>query len=116
MEVELVGGGHNHSSIILPLEVSRVHQYDFIEMFVRVGPSRVRDLFKETRQNAPYIVFIDEIDAVGRKHGQGGFSGGNDERENTLNQLLVEMDGFTPSSGVVVLVGTNRVDILDINM
>ncbi len=86
---------------------------DFIEMFVGVGPSRVRDLFKEARQNAPCIIFIDEIDAVGRKRGRGGFSGGNDERENTLNQLLVEMDGFTPSSGVVVLAGTNRVDILD---
>merc|ERR1712038_2125143 len=82
-------------------------------MFVGVGPSRVRDLFKEARQNAPCIIFIDEIDAVGRKRGRGGFSGGNDERENTLNQLLVEMDGFNPSSGVVVLAGTNRVDILD---
>eukprot|EP00560_Eucampia_antarctica_P007499 CAMPEP_0197826880 /NCGR_PEP_ID=MMETSP1437-20131217/3766_1 /TAXON_ID=49252 ORGANISM="Eucampia antarctica, Strain CCMP1452" /NCGR_SAMPLE_ID=MMETSP1437 /ASSEMBLY_ACC=CAM_ASM_001096 /LENGTH=885 /DNA_ID=CAMNT_0043427503 /DNA_START=123 /DNA_END=2781 /DNA_ORIENTATION=+ len=86
---------------------------DFIEMFVGVGPSRVRDLFKEARANAPCIIFIDEIDAVGRKRGRGGMSGGNDERENTLNQLLVEMDGFTPSSGVVVLAGTNRVDILD---
>jgi AFG3 family protein len=86
---------------------------DFIEMFVGVGPSRVRDLFKEARQNAPCIIFIDEIDAVGRKRGRGGFSGGNDERENTLNQLLVEMDGFNPSTGVVVLAGTNRVDILD---
>ena len=86
---------------------------DFIEMFVGVGPSRVRDLFKEARANAPCIIFIDEIDAVGRKRGRGGFSGGNDERENTLNQLLVEMDGFNPSSGVVVLAGTNRVDILD---
>jgi AFG3 family protein len=86
---------------------------DFIEMFVGVGPSRVRDLFKEARSNAPCIVFIDEIDAVGRKRGRGNMSGGNDERENTLNQLLVEMDGFTPSSGVVVLAGTNRVDILD---
>lgn len=86
---------------------------DFIEMFVGVGPSRVRDLFKEARANAPCIVFIDEIDAVGRQRGRGGFSGGNDERENTLNQLLVEMDGFSSSSGVVVLAGTNRVDILD---
>eukprot|EP00591_Stephanopyxis_turris_P012892 CAMPEP_0195517788 /NCGR_PEP_ID=MMETSP0794_2-20130614/11671_1 /TAXON_ID=515487 /ORGANISM="Stephanopyxis turris, Strain CCMP 815" /LENGTH=930 /DNA_ID=CAMNT_0040646659 /DNA_START=35 /DNA_END=2827 /DNA_ORIENTATION=- len=86
---------------------------DFIEMFVGVGPSRVRDLFKEARENAPCIVFIDEIDAVGRARGKGGFSGGNDERENTLNQLLVEMDGFSPSSGVVVLAGTNRADILD---
>jgi AFG3 family protein len=86
---------------------------DFIEMFVGVGPSRVRDLFKEARKNAPCIIFIDEIDAVGRQRGRGGFSGGNDERENTLNQLLVEMDGFSPSAGVVVLGGTNRVDILD---
>lgn len=86
---------------------------DFIEMFVGVGPSRVRDLFKEARANSPCIVFIDEIDAVGRQRGRGGFSGGNDERENTLNQLLVEMDGFNSSTGVVVLAGTNRVDILD---
>ena len=85
---------------------------DFIEMFVGVGPSRVRDLFKDARENAPCIVFIDEIDAVGRQRGRGGV-GGNDERENTLNQLLVEMDGFSPSTGVVVLAGTNRVDILD---
>uniref|UniRef100_A0A7S4VQ77 AAA+ ATPase domain-containing protein n=1 Tax=Ditylum brightwellii TaxID=49249 RepID=A0A7S4VQ77_9STRA len=85
---------------------------DFIEMFVGVGPSRVRDLFKEARANAPCIVFIDEIDAVGRQRGRGSM-GGNDERENTLNQLLVEMDGFQPSEGVVVLAGTNRVDILD---
>ena len=82
-------------------------------MFVGVGPSRVRDLFKEARANAPCIVFIDEIDAVGRQRGRGGFGGGNDERENTLNQMLVEMDGFTSSTGVVVLAGTNRVDILD---
>jgi AFG3 family protein len=86
---------------------------DFIEMFVGVGPSRVRDLFKEARAEAPCIIFIDEIDAVGRKRGRGNMSGGNDERENTLNQLLVEMDGFMPSSGVVVLAGTNRADILD---
>ena len=86
---------------------------DFIEMFVGVGPSRVRDLFKEARANAPCIIFIDEIDAVGRQRGRGGFSGGNDERENTLNQLLVEMDGFSPTTGVVVLAGTNRADILD---
>jgi AFG3 family protein len=82
-------------------------------MFVGVGPSRVRDLFKEARASAPCIIFIDEIDAVGRQRGRGGFSGGNDERENTLNQLLVEMDGFSPSAGVVVLAGTNRADILD---
>ena len=86
---------------------------DFIEMFVGVGPSRVRDLFKEARANAPCIVFIDEIDAVGRQRGRGGMSGGNDERENTLNQMLVEMDGFNSSEGVVVLAGTNRADILD---
>jgi AFG3 family protein len=86
---------------------------DFIEMFVGVGPSRVRDLFAQARANAPCIVFIDEIDAVGRARGRGGFSGGNDERENTLNALLVEMDGFTSSTGVVVLAGTNRADILD---
>jgi len=86
---------------------------DFIEMFVGVGPSRVRDLFKEARANSPCIIFIDEIDAVGRARGKGGFSGGNDERENTLNQLLVEMDGFSTSTGVVVLAGTNRADVLD---
>ena len=86
---------------------------DFVEMFVGVGPSRVRDLFKEARANAPCIVFIDEIDAVGRQRGKGGFSGSNDERENTLNQLLVEMDGFDSTTNVVLLAGTNRVDILD---
>jgi len=86
---------------------------DFIEMFVGVGPSRVRDLFASARASAPCIVFIDEIDAIGRARGRGGFSGGSDERENTLNALLVEMDGFSSSSGVVVLAGTNRADILD---
>lgn len=86
---------------------------DFIEMFVGVGPSRVRDLFAQARANAPCLVFIDEIDAVGRARGRGGFGGGNDERENTLNQLLIEMDGFTSSSGVVILAGTNRADVLD---
>ncbi|GAB0489763.1 hypothetical protein MMPV_000988 [Pyropia vietnamensis] len=86
---------------------------DFIEMFVGVGPSRVRDLFATARASAPCIVFIDEIDAIGRARGRGGFSGGSDERENTLNALLVEMDGFSSSSGVVVLAGTNRADILD---
>merc|ERR1719409_2515692 len=86
---------------------------DFIEMFVGVGPSRVRDLFKKAREQSPCIVFIDEIDAVARARSKGGFSGGNDERENTLNQLLVEMDGFSTKSGVVVLAGTNRADILD---
>merc|ERR1719181_1106152 len=86
---------------------------DFIEMFVGVGPSRVRDLFKQARENTPCIVFIDEIDAVARARGKGGFTGSNDERENTLNQLLVEMDGFSSTEGVVVLAGTNRADILD---
>ncbi|KAA8495885.1 ATP-dependent zinc metalloprotease FTSH 3, mitochondrial [Porphyridium purpureum] len=86
---------------------------DFIEMFVGVGPSRVRDLFRQAREAAPCIVFIDEIDAVGRARGRGGFSGGNDERENTLNALLVEMDGFNSTTGIVVLAGTNRADILD---
>ncbi|XP_059667838.1 ATP-dependent zinc metalloprotease FTSH 10, mitochondrial-like [Cornus florida] len=86
---------------------------DFMEMFVGVGPARVRSLFQEARQCAPSIVFIDEIDAIGRARGRGGFSGGNDERESTLNQLLVEMDGFGTTAGVVVLAGTNRPDILD---
>ncbi|KAG6526668.1 hypothetical protein ZIOFF_016669 [Zingiber officinale] len=86
---------------------------DFMEMFVGVGPSRVRNLFVEARQCAPSIIFIDEIDAIGRARGRGGFSGSNDERESTLNQLLVEMDGFGTTSGVVVLAGTNRPDILD---
>ncbi|GAB4824431.1 ATP-dependent zinc metalloprotease FTSH 10, mitochondrial [Ancistrocladus abbreviatus] len=86
---------------------------DFMEMFVGVGPSRVRNLFQEARQCAPSIIFIDEIDAIGRARGRGGFSGANDERESTLNQLLVEMDGFGTTSGVVVLAGTNRPDILD---
>lgn len=86
---------------------------DFMEMFVGVGPSRVRDLFVQARQCAPSIIFIDEIDAIGRARGRGGFAGANDERESTLNQLLVEMDGFGTTSGVVVLGGTNRPDILD---
>ena len=86
---------------------------DFIEMFVGVGPSRVRDLFKKARAAAPCIIFIDEIDAVARARSKGSHSGGNDERENTLNQMLVEMDGFSASEGVVVLAGTNRADILD---
>jgi AFG3 family protein len=86
---------------------------DFIEMFVGVGPSRVRDLFQQARAAAPCIIFIDEIDAVARSRNKGGFGGGNDERENTLNQLLVEMDGFSTTEGVVVLAGTNRADILD---
>ncbi|KAL4558217.1 hypothetical protein LXL04_036415 [Taraxacum kok-saghyz] len=86
---------------------------DFMEMFVGVGPSRVRNLFQEARQCAPSIIFIDEIDAIGRARGRGGFGGSNDERESTLNQLLVEMDGFGTTAGVVVLAGTNRPDILD---
>ncbi|XP_010469994.1 PREDICTED: ATP-dependent zinc metalloprotease FTSH 3, mitochondrial-like [Camelina sativa] len=85
---------------------------DFMEMFVGVGPSRVRHLFQEARACAPSIIFIDEIDAIGRARGRGGL-GGNDERESTLNQLLVEMDGFGTTAGVVVLAGTNRPDILD---
>ena len=85
---------------------------DFMEMFVGVGASRVRDLFEDAKRNAPCIVFIDEIDAVARKRGTG-MGGGHDEREQTLNQLLVEMDGFTPNTGIIVLAATNRVDILD---
>ena len=86
---------------------------DFMEMFVGVGPARVRDLFAQARAQAPSIIFIDEIDAIGRARGKSGFAGGNDERENTLNQLLVEMDGFPTTANVVVLGGTNRADILD---
>eukprot|EP01135_Chromosphaera_perkinsii_P005103 Nk52_evm14s316 gene=Nk52_evmTU14s316 len=87
---------------------------EFLEMFVGVGPARVRDLFAQARQNAPCIIFIDEIDAVGRARGKAGqFGGGNDERENTLNQMLVEMDGFNTTTNVIVLAGTNRLDVLD---
>ena len=86
---------------------------DFVEMFVGVGASRVRDLFKQAKDKSPAIIFIDEIDAVGRARGKGNFSGGNDERENTLNQLLTEMDGFGTNSNVIVLAATNRADVLD---
>ncbi len=85
---------------------------DFVEMFVGVGASRVRDLFDQAKKNAPSIIFIDEIDAVGRHRGTG-IGGGHDEREQTLNQLLVEMDGFTGKDNVIVIAATNRRDILD---
>ncbi len=86
---------------------------DFVEMFVGVGASRVRDLFKNAKEKAPCIIFIDEIDAIGRARGKNAGFGGNDERENTLNQLLTEMDGFDTNSGVIILAATNRADILD---
>ena len=85
---------------------------DFVEMFVGVGAARVRDMFEQAKKSAPCIIFIDEIDAVGRHRGQGS-GGGNDEREQTLNQLLVELDGFEPNSGVIVIAATNRADVLD---
>ena len=85
---------------------------DFVEMFVGVGASRVRDLFENAKKNAPCIIFIDEIDAVGRQRG-AGLGGGHDEREQTLNQLLVEMDGFGANEGIIIVAATNRPDILD---
>ena len=82
-------------------------------MFVGVGASRVRDLFKQAKDKSPAIIFIDEIDAIGRARGKNNFSGSNDERENTLNQLLTEMDGFGTNTNVIVLAATNRADVLD---
>lgn len=86
---------------------------EFVEMFVGVGPSRVRDLFAKARKNAPCIIFVDEIDAIGKSRARANIGGGNDERESTLNQLLTEMDGFNTTEQVVVLAGTNRADVLD---
>ncbi|KAG1081894.1 hypothetical protein G6F40_015329 [Rhizopus arrhizus] len=85
---------------------------DFVEMFVGVGAARVRDMFENAKKHAPCIIFIDEIDAVGRQRG-AGLGGGNDEREQTLNQMLVEMDGFESGQGVIVIAATNRPDVLD---
>ena len=89
-----------------------IYGSDFVEMFVGVGASRVRDLFEQGKKNAPCIIFIDEIDAVGRHRG-AGLGGGHDEREQTLNQLLVEMDGFESNEGVISIAATNRPDVLD---
>ena len=101
----------------MPAPVSRCAFYsisgsDFVEMYVGVGASRVRDLFDKAKKTMPCIIFIDEIDAVGRQRG-AGLGGGHDEREQTLNQLLVEMDGFEANDGVIVMAATNRADILD---
>ena len=85
---------------------------DFVEMFVGVGASRVRDMFEQAKRHAPCIIFIDEIDAVGRHRGSGT-GGGNDEREQTLNQMLVEIDGFEGNEGIIVIAATNRADVLD---
>ena len=85
---------------------------DFVELFVGIGASRVRDMFREAKMNAPCLIFIDEIDAVGRQRGTG-LGGGHDEREQTLNQLLTEMDGFGANEGIIIIAATNRPDVLD---